>query len=60
MKVKEFIRHLKKYDENKEIMIYELSDLYDSVLLAIDDDDDHVILNIKNYPKDNNKDGELH
>lgn len=51
MKVKELIRHLNKYDTEKEILLYDVSGVFDMVMLAIDDDDDNVILNIKNYDK---------
>ncbi len=59
MKVRELKRHLDKYDEEKEIFFFEIMDVYDTVLLAIDDDEDHVIFNIKNYKKEENE-GALH
>jgi len=52
MILKELIRHLKKYDMDKEVVIFEISDKYDTALLAVDDTDETVVLNIKNYKRE--------
>jgi hypothetical protein len=48
MKVKEFIKHLEEFNQEKEIVFYELSDLYDIMLVGLDSDGEHVYVNIKN------------
>ena len=48
MKVKEFIAYLEEFNQEKEIVFYELSDLYDIMLVGIDSDGDNVYINIKN------------
>lgn len=48
MKVKEFIEYLEEFNQEKEIVFFELSDLYDIMLVGIDSDSKHVYVNIKN------------
>lgn len=48
MKVKKLIEYLEEFDQDKEIELFELSDYYDTVLIAIKEDEERVILNIKN------------
>ena len=48
MKVKELIEYLEEFNQEKEVIIYELSDLYDTMLAGLESDDKHVYINIKN------------
>jgi uncharacterized protein YqgQ len=48
VKVKELIEYLKEFNQEKEVIIYELSDLYDTMLAGLESDDKHVYINIKN------------
>jgi hypothetical protein len=48
VKVKELIEYLEEFNQEKEVIIYELSDLYDTMLAGLEADDKHVYINIKN------------
>ena len=48
MTVKEFIEYLKEFEQNKEIVFFEISDLYDMMLVGIDADSKNVYVNVKN------------
>lgn len=48
MKVKTLIAYLKEFSPDKEIELFELSDYYDTVLIAIKEEENKVVLNIKN------------
>lgn len=60
MKVKTLIAYLEEFDEDQDVVFYELSDLYDTVLLRIKEDyaSNEVVFQIKNIPK--NDKGVLH
>ena len=48
MTVKDFIEYLEEFEQNKEIVFFEISDLYDILLIGIDADSKNVYVNIKN------------
>lgn len=56
MKLKEFIEYLENFDLEKEIIFFELSDLYDIMLIGIDEDEESVCVNIKNITRGKTKD----
>jgi uncharacterized protein YqgQ len=60
VKIKTLIAYLEEFDDDQEIVFYELSDLYDTVLLRIKEDyaSNEVVFQIKNIPKENK--GALH
>lgn len=51
MKLREFIDYLEGFDQDKELIFFELSDLYDIMLIGIDEDEDSVCINIKNIQR---------
>lgn len=51
MKVKDFIEYLEEFDQEKEITFFEISDLYDIMLIGIDSDNENVYVNIKNLAR---------
>lgn len=48
MTVNQFIKYLEEFNQEKEIVFFELSDLYDIMLVGLESDDKHVYVNIKN------------
>jgi len=55
MKIKRFIEILSDYDGEKEIGFFEISDLYDTMMIALSEDDDAVYINIKNLERGKKK-----
>lgn len=55
MKLKTLIEYLEQFDEEKDIIFYEISDLYDIMFVGIDEGPDNVYLNIKNLQRDKKK-----
>jgi hypothetical protein len=51
MKLKKLIEYLEEFDQEKEIVFFEISDLYDIMLIGIDEDEDKVYINIKNLER---------
>ena len=49
--VNQFIKYLEEFNQEKEIVFFELSDLYDIMLIGIESDDKHVYINIKNLAR---------
>lgn len=60
MKVKTLIAYLEEFDEDQEVVLCEISDMYDTVLLRIKEDysSNEVVFQIKNVLKENK--GVLH
>lgn len=59
MKLKALIESLEQFDGEQEVELYELSGVYDTILLSINEEYGKVVINIKNmYTKDENK--EIH
>lgn len=48
LKLKRFKEYLENFDEESEIIFFEISDLYDIMLIGIESDEDTVTINIKN------------
>ena len=59
MKVKALIAYLQQFDGDQDVELYELSGLYDSILLSISQEYGKVVINIKNIIK-NNENKEIH
>lgn len=51
MTISQFIKYLKEFDQEKEIIFFELSDLYDIMLVGIESDDKCVYVKIKNLAR---------
>ena len=55
MTVNQFIKYLEEFNQEKEIVFFELSDLYDILLVGIDSDNKNVYVNIKNLMRGETK-----
>ncbi len=47
MKLRDFLEYLDGCDEDKDILIYELSDLYDVELIAVQEKIKKIVLSVK-------------
>lgn len=52
MKVKTLIGYLEQFEPEDEVEVREMSDLYETILIAIREENSKVVLNIKNIFKD--------
>lgn len=52
MKVSTLISYLEEFSQDKEVELFEISDFYDTILLAIKEENDKVVLKIKNVIRD--------
>jgi len=48
LKVKELIEKLEAFDPEKRIVFYEMLDYYDTIFIALSEDDDSVKFNVAN------------
>lgn len=60
MKIKQLLELLTDCDPESQVTIHELSGVYETVLLSIDDTDDEVIFNIKTYLKSKKDEDKVH
>lgn len=60
MKLKTFIELLEDFDQEKEVDFFELSGLYDTVFLGVNEKQGKISITLKNVYKDSEKEKEIH